>query len=140
MTTLDAMHIALTKGRSQKELTSYYTKNADLLLKYYGSPRPETDFFRISKPSQDLYHEFRARNDPSFAPPQSPAPDRCKNCNAMCDEPTYGSCGCEHRSLQIERTQSKEPNPNPSRTIFITDPPISTMCFKSLTSSCPQPA
>jgi hypothetical protein len=107
MTTLDAMHIALIKGRSQQELTSYYTKNADLLLRYYGSPRPETDFFRISKPSQDLYHEFRARNDPSFAPPHPSAPDRCENCNAMCDEPTCGSCGCEHRTLQIERSQSQ---------------------------------
>lgn len=107
MTTLDAMHDVLTRHKTEQELTSYYTKNADLLLKYYGSPKPETDFFRISKPSQDLFHEFRARNDPSFAPPPTPAPDRCENCSAATDEPTCSYCGCEHRTLQIERSQSQ---------------------------------
>ena len=63
MTTIDALHATMTKGKNEGGLIKYYSKNVKILLEHDTPKDREFDFFASPSTPSDLLESFQARNE-----------------------------------------------------------------------------
>ena len=109
MTTIDALHATMTKGKNEGDLIKYYSKNADILLEHYTPKDREFDFFASPSTPSDLLESFQARN--GIAHVSTMRMDRCWTCaTAMNERMVCESCGTVKETLDLEQTNVQQSN------------------------------